>query len=74
MNKSRNSNDYSGSACEQRTDKLLVSIAEASTLISHSRSFVYGLIRSGKIETKVTGKRRLVVLASLKAYVADLPS
>jgi hypothetical protein len=74
MKKPRNSEVDSGSVCEQRMDKLLVSIADASELISHGRSFVYGLIRSGKIQTKVTGKRRLVVLASLKAYVANLPS
>ena len=55
-------------------EKILVSIAEASMLISHSRSFVYGLIRSGKIDTRRTGKRRLVVLKSLKQYVANLPS
>lgn len=55
-------------------EKILVSIPEAGSLIGHGRSFVYELIRAGKLQTKKSGKRRLVVLDSLKQYAANLPT
>jgi excisionase family DNA binding protein len=56
------------------SEKILVSIPEAGETIGHKRSFIYALIRAGKIEAKKSGKRRLVVVASLKTYVDSLPS
>lgn len=55
-------------------DKILVSIPEAGLLIGHGRTFVYELIRTGKLQAKKSGKRRLVVVASLKQYAVNLPT
>jgi excisionase family DNA binding protein len=53
-------------------EKLLATIPEASQAIGHGRSYIYELIGDGKIETVKSGKRRLVVVESLRAYVASL--
>jgi len=53
-------------------EKLLISIPEASQAIGHGRSYLYELIGEGRLETVKSGKRRLVVVESLKAYVASL--
>jgi len=53
-------------------DKLLASIPEASLAIGCGRSHLYELMGAGKIESVKSGTRRLVVVESLKAYVASL--
>jgi excisionase family DNA binding protein len=53
-------------------DKLLASIPEASLAIGCGRSLLYELMGAGKIESVKSGTRRLVVVESLKAYVASL--
>ncbi len=53
-------------------ERMLLSIPEAGQVIGHGRSYVYELIGEGKIETVKSGKRRLVVVESLRAYVASL--
>jgi excisionase family DNA binding protein len=53
-------------------DKLLASIPEACQAIGCGRSYAYELIRDGKIEAVKSGKRRLIVVSSLRAYVESL--
>ena len=57
---------------ETQMEKLLATIPEASQAIGHGRSYLYELIREGKVEAVKSGKRRLVVVSSIEAYVASL--
>jgi excisionase family DNA binding protein len=52
--------------------KMLVSIPDAAEAIGQGRTSVYELIRANKLETVFAGRRRLVVVESLQAYVASL--
>ena len=52
-----------------RLDPLAVKISCAHELLGVSRTTIYGLISKGKIATVKIGKRRLVILASLKAFL-----
>ena len=53
-------------------EPILASIPAAGTSIGVGRSSVYELIWDGKIETVKIGKRHLVVVELLRAYVAAL--
>ena len=53
-------------------EKLLATIPEACQATGHGRSFLYELISEGKLETVKSGKRRLIVVESLRAYVTSL--
>jgi len=53
-------------------DPMLVSIAEACRLSGLGRTVFYELIGAGAIETVKLGRRRLVVVASLAAFVDRL--
>lgn len=53
-------------------EKLLATVTEGYQAIGTGRSHFYKLIQTGRIETVKVGKRRLVVVESLKAYVASL--
>ena len=53
-------------------EKLLATIPENSAAIGCGRTYLYQLIKENKLETVRAGKRRLVVVDSLKAYVASL--
>jgi excisionase family DNA binding protein len=53
-------------------DKLLVSVNEASEMLSISRVTFYKLINAGAVETVKSGHRTLVPVDALKAYVATL--
>jgi len=48
---------------------LTVSIKTAAAMIGIGRSTLYGLLDVGEIETIKVGRRRLVVVASLRAFV-----
>ena len=50
-------------------EPLLVSIAEAAQALSLGRTSVYELIRTGELETRKMGRRRLVLAASLRRLV-----
>jgi excisionase family DNA binding protein len=50
---------------------LAVSIPEACRLIGVGKSLAYELIRSGQIATVKLGRRRLIPMASLQAFVTD---
>ena len=56
------------------SEQLLAPIVEAGAMIGHGRSTVYKLINEGKLEAVKSGKRRLVVIESIRNYVATLRS
>jgi len=59
---------------EQRTpDAISVSIPAACEMIGASRSVVYELLGQRKIVGLKLGRRTLVSVASLRAYIASLP-
>ena len=53
-------------------EKLLATIPEASQATGLGRSSIYELIHDGKLKSVKSGKRRLVVVESIKSYVASL--
>ncbi len=53
-------------------EKLLATISEAGQACGLGRSSIYELIRDGKLKSVKSGKRRLVVVESIKSYVASL--
>lgn len=48
---------------------LTVSIKTAAAMLGIGRSTLYGFLDAGEIETVKVGRRRLVVVASLRAFV-----
>lgn len=50
-------------------DKITVSIMEASKALSLGRSKIYELIQSGDLSTLKVGRRTLIPVASLNAFV-----
>jgi hypothetical protein len=59
---------------ERRTpDPLLVSIRDMEAMLGISRRKVYELLNSGDVECRYIGRRRLVLMASLREFVDGLP-
>jgi excisionase family DNA binding protein len=56
------------------SEHLLAPIVEAGDMIGHGRTTVYRLINEGKLEAVKSGKRRLVVVESIRNYVQSLRS
>lgn len=54
---------------DAKLDPLAVTISRTQQLLSVSRNTVYGLIARGEIASIKIGKRRLVILSSLKAFL-----
>jgi excisionase family DNA binding protein len=52
-------------------DKLLVSITDAAKALSLGRTSIYDLIRSGELETRKMGRRRLITAKSLRRLADD---
>lgn len=50
-------------------EKLLVSISEAAKALSLGRTSIYELMRSGQLETRKMGRRRLITADSLRRLV-----
>jgi excisionase family DNA binding protein len=50
-------------------EKLLVSILDAATALSVGRTTIYELMRSGQLETRKMGRRRLITAESLRRLV-----
>lgn len=50
---------------------LLVSINEAARALNLGRTSVYKLIDEGKLETRKMGRRRLVIVASIRRLADD---
>ncbi|MXO66586.1 helix-turn-helix domain-containing protein [Altericroceibacterium endophyticum] len=47
-------------------EPLLLSITEAAKALSLGRTSLYELIRTGQLDTRKMGRRRLVTVASIK--------
>ena len=47
-------------------EKLLVSITDAAKALSLGRTSIYDLIRSGQLETRKMGRRRVITADSLR--------
>jgi hypothetical protein len=52
---------------------ILCSIPKAGATINHCTRFIYEKIATGEIEAVKSGKRTLVVVASLHKYAEKLP-
>ncbi len=50
-------------------DKLLLTVVEAGELLNLSRSRLYGLIRTGDIDSIKVGNSRRIPTAAVHAYV-----
>lgn len=48
---------------------LAVGPEEAARLTSHSRSAIYGAIAKGELQAFKSGKRRLILVKELKAWI-----
>lgn len=48
---------------------LSVSVEEAASLVGHSRSGIYEVIAQGELKAFKLGKRRLILMAELKAWI-----
>jgi hypothetical protein len=55
-------------------DRFLVSIDDAAMMIGRSITFVYACIGDGTLKAVKSNARTLVVVDSLRAYAAALPS
>ncbi len=52
-------------------ETLLVSITDAAKVLSLGRTSIYELIRSGDLETRKMGRRRLITAASIKRLAGE---
>lgn len=50
-------------------EKLLVSITDAAKALSLGRTSIYELMRSGQLDTRKMGRRRLITAESLRRLV-----
>jgi len=46
-----------------------VSVEEAARLVGHSRSGIYEVIAQGELKAFKLGKRRLILMTELKAWI-----
>lgn len=53
----------------ETTASLSVSVEEAARLTSHSRSGIYEVIASGELKAFKLGRRRLILMTELKAWI-----
>ena len=53
-------------------EPFLVSIVEAGRMLGLGRTKIYDLVKQGELEVVSIGRRRLVSVASVKAFVARL--
>jgi len=54
-------------------DTISHTIADAVKISGLGRTMLYELIGAGKIEARKAGNRTLILVASLRAYIASLP-
>lgn len=52
-------------------EPLALSVEEAASRLGISRTAMYGLIGSGRVRSLKVGKRRIVPVTALLAFVAD---
>jgi excisionase family DNA binding protein len=60
---------YNANAASSPATKILYRAEEAATLLSISRTAVFGLIRSGDLRTMKIGGRRRIPHSSIEDYV-----
>ena len=53
---------------------ILVTIPQAAAMIGRGVTFIYGAIGDGTIKAVKSDKRTLIVVKSLRAYAAGLPT
>lgn len=53
----------------ETVNSLSVSVEEAARLTSHSRSGIYEVIASGDLKAFKIGRRRLILMTELKAWI-----
>ncbi len=53
--------------------RLVVGIPEGAEMIGHGRSFLYELIKQGKVDARKSGRRTVLMVESLQRYVDGLP-
>jgi hypothetical protein len=53
---------------------LAISIADAVRMVGLGRTSLYAAIGSGKLRTRLAGRRRLIEVAELRQFVASLPA
>lgn len=58
----------------QQLDPIFVSVQEAAQMLALSPWSVYKLLDGQSIASQYAGRKRLVVLASLRDYAAALPT
>lgn len=61
-------------ASEGTIPPIFVSVKEAARALSVSPFTIYELLDAKEIESRYKGRRRLVVVDSLRAYAANLPT
>jgi len=54
-------------------DKIAVTLPEATALSGIGRSSLYKLFSEGKLAPRKSGKRTLILVAELEAYLNSLP-
>lgn len=52
-------------------EKLLISITDAAKALSLGRTSIYELMRTGQLETRKMGRRRLITVESLRRLVEE---
>jgi excisionase family DNA binding protein len=57
-----------------QAEAVFVSTKETARLLGVSRQHVYDLLDERAIESRYIGRRRLVVMASLRMFIAGLPA
>lgn len=55
----------------KKPEKLTVSVGEAAKMLGVSKGFLYPLILSGQVPSLKLGRRRLVSVEALRAWVAS---
>lgn len=53
---------------------IFVSVKQAAQMLNISPWSCYQLLNAGEIESRYQGRRRLVVVTSLREYAANLPT
>jgi hypothetical protein len=55
-------------------EPLLISVLEMASMLGISKNQAYALLNRREVQSKYIGKRRLVVVESLREFVDRLPS
>lgn len=55
-------------------DPIFVSVKQAAQMLGLSTWVMYELLNANKIDSRYQGRRRLVLVNSLRAYADDLPT